>query len=183
MTKRERHAKLLRLLEDNPFLADQDLSTLLQVSIQTVRLDRTALGIPELRERIRDKATTNYEKVSTLSRSEIMGDLVSIQPQREGISIMQTDTQMAFRKSRIIKGYYLFAMAESLALAVVNRQVALSGVANIKYSVPVQVGEVLIAKATVAQIKNEEYYVHVKVSVHEEQVFRAKFLMRGIGES
>ena len=40
-------------IDSNPFITDHELSDLFQVSIQTIRLDRTYLNIPELRERIK----------------------------------------------------------------------------------------------------------------------------------
>ena len=44
-----RHRSLKKLLRDNPFSTDEQLAKMLDVSVQTIRLDRVALGIPELR--------------------------------------------------------------------------------------------------------------------------------------
>ena len=38
-----------------------NLATQFNVSVQTIRLDRMELSIPELRERIKDVAAKNYE--------------------------------------------------------------------------------------------------------------------------
>ncbi|HEY8530070.1 MAG TPA: DeoR family transcriptional regulator, partial [Paenibacillaceae bacterium] len=46
LSKRERHQKLLQLLDENPFYTDRELTRLLKVSIQTIRLDRMELAIP-----------------------------------------------------------------------------------------------------------------------------------------
>ena len=51
--KKLRQTKLQSLLAKNPFLTDENLAEQFEVSIQTIRLDRLALGIPELRERTR----------------------------------------------------------------------------------------------------------------------------------
>ncbi|HBS93731.1 MAG TPA: transcription factor FapR, partial [Firmicutes bacterium] len=51
--KRQRQSELQSLLDDNPFLTDQELAERFAVSIQTIRLDRMELGIPELRERVK----------------------------------------------------------------------------------------------------------------------------------
>ncbi len=41
------------MLERNPFLTDEQLAKALEVSIQTIRLDRLRMNIPEVRERTR----------------------------------------------------------------------------------------------------------------------------------
>jgi len=62
--KKERQAILLEKLEQDPFLTDEELSEMLGVSVPTIRLDRLELGIPELRERIKNVAQKNYSKVN-----------------------------------------------------------------------------------------------------------------------
>ena len=54
-----------------------------------------------------------------------------------------------FSKNQIAKGHYIFAQASSLAVAVINAPMALTGVANIKHKVPVKLGEMLVAKAEI----------------------------------
>lgn len=49
-SKKERQELLQQTIESNPFITDEDLAEKFQVSIQTVRLDRMELSIPELRE-------------------------------------------------------------------------------------------------------------------------------------
>jgi DeoR/GlpR family transcriptional regulator of sugar metabolism len=56
LSKIERQRQLARYLERDPFLTDVDLSKILRVSIQTIRLDRLDLKIPELRERLKNVA-------------------------------------------------------------------------------------------------------------------------------
>ena len=51
LKKKERHEILVRQVQDKPFLTDEELAGLFGVSIQTIRLDRMELGIPEVRER------------------------------------------------------------------------------------------------------------------------------------
>ena len=49
--KRRRQETLVEAVRKEPFLTDEALAKRLAVSVQTVRLDRTELGIPELRAR------------------------------------------------------------------------------------------------------------------------------------
>ena len=54
-----------------------------------------------------------------------------------GISILETTEDMVFERTQIVRGHYIFAQAESLAIAVIDAKVALTGVANIKYKTPI----------------------------------------------
>ncbi|MCH4888346.1 transcription factor FapR [Acidaminobacter sp. JC074] len=181
MVKKERLVRLSEEIEKNPFLRDEELSEMFDVSIQTIRLDRMSLNIPELRERMKSVATEMHDKVKTLSRGEIVGELIDLQLNQSGISFLETDKDMVFTKTQIVKGHYIFALAESLAMAVIDAPVAITGVANIKYNVPVFAEQRLIAKANVTRIRdNKEYYVHVMVNVGDNQVFRSKFILTAI---
>lgn len=181
LVKKERLKHLQASIENDPFLTDESLSEMFEVSIQTIRLDRMSLSIPELRERVKTVATENHDKVKTLSRGEIVGELIDLKLNESGISFLETDKEMVFQKTQIVKGHYIFALAESLAMAVIDESVALTGVANIKYTTPVYAKQRLVAKASVTRIRDEkEYYVHVKVSVKENQVFRSKFILSAV---
>src|SRR5450756_483489 len=70
--KRERQGRLLEKLKEDTFMTDEDIAAYLDVSIPTVRLDRLELGIPELRQRIRDVASQNHGKVRSLKTEEIV---------------------------------------------------------------------------------------------------------------
>ncbi|MBN2796835.1 MAG: transcription factor FapR [Clostridia bacterium] len=181
MVKKERLKKLQEEIQENPFLRDEELSEMFDVSIQTIRLDRMHLNIPELRERVKSVATENHDKVKTLSRGEIVGELIDLQLNTSAISFLETDKDMVFQKTQIVKGHYIFALAESLAMAVIDAPVAITGVANIKYTKPVFAEQRLVAKAQVTHIRDgKEYYIHVKVNVKEDQVFRSKFILTAI---
>ena len=177
ISKRERLASLLDKIKINPFLTDEELAEGFNVSIQTIRLDRLELGIPELRERIKNVAEDNYTKVRSLQGKEIMGELVDLNLGVSGISILETDNNFAFEKTNVVKGQYIFAQAESLAIAVIDANVALIGVANIKYKSPVFAGDKLIAKAEVVRTRGNKYFVWVFIKVKQAEVFRGKFIL------
>lgn len=180
--KQERLDTVKALIEQDPFLTDEEISERFSVSIQTVRLDRLELSIPELRERMKGVATQNYEKVRYLAKSDIVGEIIDLELNKRGISILETDQSMVFKNTRIVKGHFIFAMAESLAIAVIDSKVAITGVANIKYKVPVLLGQKLIAKAEIVRQTNQEYYVHVMINVKDQQVFRSKFILNSVTE-
>lgn len=177
MGKKDRQNALLSKIKADPFLTDEELSDLFSVSVQTIRLDRLELGIPELRERIRNVAEENYLKVKSIAGKEIVGELIDLNLGESGISILETDHSMAFEKTNVVRGSHIFAQAESLAIAVIDANVALIGVANIKYKNPVFAGDKLIAKAEVVRTRGNKYFIWVFINVKGFEVFRGKFIL------
>jgi len=182
MPKKERQQALVDILKEDPFITDEELSETFNVSIQTIRLDRLELGIPELRERIRTVASENQSKLRTMDAKEVVGEIVDLELGVSGISILQTTEDMVFEKTQIVRGHYIFAQAESLAIAVIDAKVALTGVANIKYKTPVFAGDKLVAKAQVVRTRGNKYFVWVFIKVRQHEAFRGKFILVSIGD-
>jgi acyl-coenzyme A thioesterase PaaI-like protein len=180
--KKERQKLLKEKIKESPFLTDEEIADFFKVSVQTIRLDRLELGIPELRERVLNVAEKNYTKVKSITGAEIVGELVDLNLGQDAISILDTDPTMGFAKTNIISGHNIYALAETLAIAVIDAEVALTGVANIKYKSPVKVGDKLIAKAEVTRVRGNKYFVHVKIRVKNSEVFRGKFILVSIEE-
>lgn len=177
LLKKERQSILVDKIKNDPFLTDDELSELFTVSIPTIRLDRLELGIPELRERIKNVAENNYSKVKTLDSKEIVGELIDLNLGKSGVSVLETNDGMAFEKNKIIRGHFIYSLAESLAIAVIDAQVALVGVANIKYKTPVYSGCKLTARAEVKRIRGSNYVVWVRISEKQLEIFRGKFIL------
>jgi acyl-coenzyme A thioesterase PaaI-like protein len=175
--RQQRQAELSDTLSKDPFLTDEGLARRFAVSVQTIRLDRLALGIPELRERLRLAAAYVHSRVRSLGSREIVGELVDVEPDASAISILATTEEMVFEKTGIVRGHFLFAQAESLALAIINAEVVVTGLVNVKYKRPVRVGERLVAKAEVLRRRGNKHIVLVVTRAGEEQVFRAKFVV------
>ncbi|MBM7581221.1 acyl-coenzyme A thioesterase PaaI-like protein [Caldicoprobacter guelmensis] len=177
LPKKARQKALLERLKADPFLTDEELSDIFHVSVQTIRLDRLELGIPELRERIKSVAERNYDKIRAIGGQEIVGELIELELGKSGISILTPTEDMVFQKTKIVRGHYIYAQAESLAIAVIDAKVALIGVANIKYKVPVYLGDKLVAKAEVVRRRGNKYFVWVKTKVNHQEAFRGKFIL------
>jgi acyl-coenzyme A thioesterase PaaI-like protein len=175
--KKERQRVLIEKVKQDPFLTDEELSELFSVSVPTIRLDRLELGIPELRERIKNVASTNHSKVKSLQSKEIVGELIDLSLNKSGISILETDNSMVFEKTKIVRGHFIYSLAESIAIAVIDAQVALVGVANIKYKTPVYAGSKLIARAEVRRMRENNFIVWVKIIEKQLEVFRGKFIL------
>lgn len=175
--KKLRQEMLKEKIESNPFLTDGELAALLNVSIQTLRLDRLELGIPELRERTKLMAENAQDKLKAIASSEMIGELIDLELDKQGISILHITPEMVFEKTQIARGHYVFSQANSLALAVIDAPTALTGVANVKYKMPIHVGEKLIAKAEVIRKRGNKSFIWVKTRNEKQEVFRAKFIM------
>lgn len=180
--KKERQELLVQRVQEKPFLTDEELAKSLNVSVQTIRLDRLELGIPELRGRIRRMAETAQNKVKSIASGEVVGELIDLELGHSGISLLRVTEDMVFARSQIAKGYYMFSQANSLALALIDSPLAVTGVANVKYKVPVHVGEKLIAKAEIVRVRGNKYFVWVKTRNDSQEVFRAKFILVSLGE-
>jgi len=175
--KKIRQANLQENLASSPFLTDGELAVLLNVSVQTIRLDRLELGIPELRGRTKQMAESAQNKLKAIASGDIIGELIDLELGVQGISVMMITPDMVFEKAKIARGHYVFSQANSLAIAIIDAQVAVTGVANIKYKIPIHVGEKLVAKAEVIRKRGNKYFIWVKTRNEKQEVFRAKFIM------
>ncbi|WP_208589184.1 transcription factor FapR [Gracilibacillus suaedae] len=178
-SKKERQSLLKETIEAKPFITDEALAKLFDVSIQTIRLDRMELNIPELRERIKSVATNNWnETVKALPIDEVIGEIIDLELDKRAISIMDITGEHVFSRNKIARGHHLFAQANSLAVAVINDELALTTNANIKFTRQVVQGERVIAKARVVGLeKNNRTVVEVLSYVDNETVFSGVFEM------
>lgn len=177
--KRQRHEQLSKLLEENPFLTDRELTRLLKVSIQTIRLDRLELAIPELRERLKMMAERSYDAVKSLPLDEVIGEIIDLQLDKSGISIFEIGPEHVFSRSGIARGHHIFAQANSLAVAVINDEVALTASADLRFVRPARLGEKCIAKAYVRASGSSKGKAKVDVFTYvgEERVFQGHFVI------
>lgn len=180
LKKSDRHRQLLAAIESNPFITDDELADKLQVSIPTIRLDRAELSIPEVRKRTKEMASHFFGVSQSLGIGEIVGDLIEIEPGKRGLSILETDPTMCLEKCDIIRGHIVFAQANSLANAVVDVPVALTGKAEVNYLRTVRTGERLIAKAQVQEKKGHRFLVDVVVRSKDELVCTSSFVIYGM---
>lgn len=177
LSKEERQKKLEQKIEANPFLTDRELADIFEVSIQTIRLDRLALNIPEVRKRTKNLAKQAYSKVKAVSDCEIIGKLMDVKLNKSGLSILETNEDMSLEKSDIIRGHHIFAQANSLAVAILDIDLALTGWTETKFESPVYVGDRLIAEAIVGNVKDDRFEVEVITEVKEQKVFSGEFII------
>lgn len=178
--KRDRQKNLQVTIKENPFITDEELAEKFSVSVQTIRLDRLELSIPELRERIKHVAATKFEdEVRSLPIEEVIGEIIDIELDKTAISIFDVKPEHVFKRNHIARGHHLFAQANSLAVAVINDELALTAKANIHFIHSVKEGERVVAKAKVSNIDNEmgRTLVEVQSFVNNHLVCKGEFEM------
>ncbi len=177
--KRTRQKELKETIDSTPFITDEDLAKKFGVSIQTIRLDRMELSIPELRERIKSVARNEWnETVKALPIEEVIGEIVDLELDQRAISILDIDREHVFSRNDIARGHHLFAQANSLAVAVINDELALTAKAEIRFTRQVTKGERVVAKAAVTGVDRKgRTVVEVNSYVENEKVFSGVFEM------
>ena len=176
-SKKERQQLLKQKISENPFVTDEALAEFFHVSVQTIRLDRLELSIPELRERIKHVAEKQFDTVKALQIEEVIGEIIDLQLDQRAISILDIGPEHVFSRTKIARGHHLFAQANSLAVAIINDELALTAKANVTFTTRVKEGERVVAKARVLRHEKERTKVEVNSYVEQELVFSGEFQM------
>lgn len=177
--KVKRQQLLKETIDLTPFITDEDLAKKFGVSIQTIRLDRMELAIPELRERIKSVANNQWnETVRALPLEDVIGEIIDLQLDHRAISILDISEEHVFSRNNIARGHHLFAQANSLAVALINDELALTAKSELKFTRQVKQGERVIAKAYVdGESEKGLTIVRVDSFVDSEKVFTGIFYM------
>ncbi|WP_346688835.1 transcription factor FapR [uncultured Cloacibacillus sp.] len=179
-SRKRRHSQLLQLIETNPLLTDEEISTKLGVSLSTVRLDRGLLAIPELRERTRAMAEHAASRLKSLRDDEVVGELLGLEPNSWALSTLQINPDMAFRRTDMVGDYYIYAQAASLAIATIDAEMVVSAAARLKYCQPAYIGEKIVARSKVGTHKGNKYVVSVHSKIGEREIFVGRFVVAAI---
>jgi len=175
--KAERQAQLAKMFYENPFTTDEELAKKFDVSIQTIRLDRLELSIPELRERTRQVAKQVFQKVRSLTGGELVGNLLELELGQYASSVLEVVPDMVAEKSQVCRGDYISSQAVTLATALIDAEIVLIGSARMRYRRPVYLKEKIVARAVLARKKSNKYLIKVVSKVGAEEVFVGKFVL------
>lgn len=177
--KKERQQLLIDTIKGNPFVTDEELAEKFSVSVQTIRLDRLELSIPELRERIKNVAEKRLsDEIRALPIDEVIGEVIDVNLDQNAISILDINKEHVFKRNGIARGHHLFAQANSLAVAVIDDELALTAKASILFTRSVRENERVVAKARVLDTaSSDRSNVEVNSYVGSELVFKGEFEM------
>jgi acyl-coenzyme A thioesterase PaaI-like protein len=173
--QQERHERIKAEIQKNPFISDEGLASVLEVSIHTIRSDRRKIGIPEVRKRGKAANYKLFAEPKPLSHSEVIGEILEIETDKEGMSILDATEDMTLQKTGIIRGHILFAQANTIANAIVDAEVALTAEAKVEYIAPAYAGDRILAKAKVISRDKRKRVVEVIMKAREELIFHATF--------
>ena len=121
---------------------------------------------------------TKFEdEVRSLPIEEVIGEIIDIELDKTAISIFDVKQEHVFKRNQIARGHHLFAQANSLAVAVINDEFALTAKANIHFIHSVKEKERVVAKAKVNKIDKESGRTVVEVNsfVNNEFIFKGEF--------
>ena len=108
---------------------------------------------------------------------EITGEIIDISVGELGISMLEVNEDMIYSNTGTLKDAYIFSLAESLAMAIIDTPKVIMRVANIKCIKFVEKGDRLIAKAEIYRNVDKKHYVKVVINnKKQEQIFRGKFI-------
>lgn len=173
--------RLLKYLESNPLATDEILAKEFGVSVNTIRLDRARLGIKEFKVRLKAKAEETMSKVTSISASQFVGDMINFTPGENAKSRLETNSTMTFEGMNVVRGEYIYSFAETIAISLIPTKAALVGVANIKYVEPIETNTVIYALAEVKRKTESGYIVWVRIVDEDDNLkFKGKFILKGI---
>ena len=176
-----REKQILEYLKVNPLSTDELLAKTFNVSVNTIRLDRARLGIKEFKLRLKQKAEETMKHVTSISKEELVGDLISFVPNKEAKSRLETTGSMTFEGMDVVKGQYIYSFAETIAISLIPKKAALVGVANIKYVEKISANTIIYALAEVRRKTESGYIVWVRIVDENDTLkFKGKFILKGI---
>lgn len=173
--KRRRQMELQSQIDDNPFLTDQQLAEKFAVSIQTIRLDRMELGIPELRERVKMVANDAYAKIKSLAEEDLVGNLCQFEPGVRAISTMDAAMDMIYKRTKTVREQHIFAQAHSLATFLADAPEVLSVEAAVQFLRPVYAGERLVCTGVVSERHAQRIRIDITTTSLDSPVLSGKF--------
>ncbi|RDY24856.1 transcription factor FapR [Romboutsia maritimum] len=180
-SKDQRQKELVDILNEDPFYTDEELANLFEVSIQTIRLDRMSLNIPELRERVKSIAETQSSKVKTLGMKEITGEIIDLCVGQLGISMLEISEDMIYSKTNTLRDTYVFSLANSLAMAIIDAPKVIMREVNGKCLKLIEQKDRLIAKAEIYKKEDKKYYVKVVINNRaQENIYIGEFIFEEI---
>lgn len=182
LKKDERRIAIRNAIEANPFITDNELCEKFDVSIQTIRLDRTHLNIPELRKRIKLVAEQNYGQIKSIEANEIIGDLIQVEPDVKAQSLIEITEDYVFAKTQIARGHILFAQSNSLCVALIHNPTVLTQESQVEFVEKVKLNDTVRAEAQVINKTSKHYLIEVNSFVKDKLVFKGKFKMFYISE-
>ena len=88
---------------------------------------------------------------------------------------LATTAEMTADGKGLVHGGFIFGAADYAAMIAVNHPHVVLGASDVKFLKPVRVGETVLARAQVQEVKGKKYWVSVSVTKDESEVFQGMF--------
>jgi uncharacterized protein (TIGR00369 family) len=108
--------------------------------------------------------------------ASLCGKIVELHEQGSNIELTLTQ-DMAVDDKGLIHGGFIFGLADYAAMVAVNDLNVVLGSANVKFTKPAKVGDVLRAEAQISKVEHNKYTVEVQVwGKGTEEIFYGEFV-------
>lgn len=169
MDKTQRRDSIQSLLRQHPCLTDGDLAEKFSVSSATIRLDRQALGIPQMRDRM-ELLVAGHPEARGLT---ILDKDIGV----KGVGLFQTSEEM-MDSLGVVAAEKLYGAAAAFAESLAGVPFASTQVGNIKYKIAVKPGTALVVKGRIVLVRGNKKHIYISFFDGEKEVYRAKFIMQ-----
>lgn len=105
---------------------------------------------------------------------QLCGRPLSVESGNSVVELLAT-AEMAADEMGLVHGGFIFGAADYAAMIAVNHPHVVLGASDVKFLKPVKVGETVLVRAQVQEVKGKKYWVSVSVSKDEAEVFQGMF--------
>ncbi len=109
-----------------------------------------------------------------LASRDLVGEVVEVGDGKAKVKLKTTGV-MAVDEKGLIHGGFTFGLADLAAMIAVNHPNVVLGKAEVKFTKPVKVGDIVVAKAEVVEKEGRRYVVKVEAFVRDTKVLEGKF--------
>ena len=113
-------------------------------------------------------------KTHHLAHQPLLGTPIEIIDEEKAVVKLVGIENMVVDDHGLVHGGFTFGLADYAAMLAVNDPNVVIVGANVSFVAPVQRGDVMIAEALVAQVRNKKRVVNVVVNVRDKTVFRGE---------
>lgn len=115
------------------------------------------------------------QKTHIKAQRDFIGQVLEIQTDYFSRVSLVTKEEMVVDEHGLIHGGFTFGLADFAAMLAVNHPNVVLASANVKFTKPVKLGDILIAIGQVLEKSESERLVHVQIFVAERTVFEGDF--------
>lgn len=113
-------------------------------------------------------------KTHHLAHQPLLGTPIEVIDGEKAVVKLVGIENMVVDDHGLVHGGFTFGLADYAAMLAVNDPNVVIVGANVSFVAPVQRGDVMIAEALVAEVRNKKRVVNVVINVRDETVFRGE---------